>query len=131
SRYLRGVFARHGYRSRVVPNIVDLSRFRYRERTQLRPRLLSTRNLESHYRVDDTLRAFVLIRNHLPAATLTVAGHGSEEPRLRQLATALGGAGVRFVGRVEPNRISDLYDDADVFVNSSVIDNQPLSVLEA
>jgi glycosyltransferase involved in cell wall biosynthesis len=131
SQYLRGVFARYGYRSRVVPNVVDLSRFRYRERIQLRPRLLSTRNFESHYRVDDTLRAFALIRNRLSTATLTVAGHGSEEPRLRQLAAALGSAGVRFVGRIEPTQISDFYDDADVFVNSSVIDNQPVSVLEA
>ena len=49
SQYLRDVFARYGYRSRVVPNVVDLSRFRYRERIALRPRLLSTRNLESHY----------------------------------------------------------------------------------
>ena len=131
SQYLRGVFARYGYRSRVVPNVVDLSRFRYRERIQLRPRLLSTRNFESHYCVDDTLRAFALVRNRLSAATLTVAGHGSEEPRLRQLAAALGGDGVRFVGRIEPAQISDFYDDADVFVNSSVIDNQPVSVLEA
>ena len=110
---------------------MDLSRFRYRQRVPLRPRLLSTRNLEPYYRVDDSLRAFALIRSRFSAATLTVVGYGSEEGRLRQLAASLGGDGIRFVGPVEPGRISQFYDDADVFVNSSVVDNQPLSVLEA
>lgn len=131
SEYLRGVFARFGYRTRVIRNVVDPSRFPYRERRSLRPRLLSTRNLEPHYRVDNTLNAFALLKAGYPEATLTVAGCGREETRLRQLAASLGADGVRFLGRVEPSAIPHLYDEADIFVNSSVIDNQPLSVLEA
>lgn len=131
SEYLRRVFERRGYRVRVIPNVVDTSCFRYRERTPLRPRLLSARNLEPHYRVDNTLEAFVLLRAQYPEATLTVAGCGSEEGRLRRLAASLGANGLRFVGRVEPRAMADLYDQADVFVNSSVVDNQPVSVLEA
>ena len=131
SEYLRHVFARHGYRVRVIRNVVDTSCFRYRERTPLRPRLLSTRNLEPYYRVDNTLEAFALLRAQYPEATLTVSGYGSEEGRLRRLAASLGASGIRFVGRVEPRAMADLYDQADVFVNSSVVDNQPVSVLEA
>ena len=56
SEYLREVFARHGHDARVIPNVVDLSRFVYRERRPLRPRLLSTRNLEPHYRIDVIVR---------------------------------------------------------------------------
>ena len=32
SEYLREVFARHGYRARVIPNVIDTTRFRFRER---------------------------------------------------------------------------------------------------
>lgn len=131
SEYLRTVFARYGYRTRVIPNIVDTSHFRYRERAPLRPRLLSTRNLDPYYRVDNTLEAFALLKAEYPDATLTVAGYGSEERRLRQLAALLGINGIRFVGRVEPQAMPRLYDEADIFVNSSVLDNQPISVLEA
>jgi glycosyltransferase involved in cell wall biosynthesis len=131
SKYLREVFARFGYRCRVVPNVVDLSKFLHRERVPLRPQLLSTRNLEAYYRVEDTLRAFALIRAERPDATLTIVGYGSEEHRLRQLAASLCRDGVRFVGRIDPARIAELYDAADIFVNSSVVDNQPLSLLEA
>jgi L-malate glycosyltransferase len=131
SEFLRGVFAQYGYRTRVIRNIVDTDDFSYRERQILRPRLLSTRNLEPHYRVDNTLQAFARVQAHYPEATLTVAGSGSEEGRLRHLAASLRVGGIRFVGRVEPEAMPRLCDEADIFVNSSVIDNQPLSVLEA
>ena len=130
SDYLRQVFARHGYRARVIRNVVDTARFRFRERKPLRPRLVSTRNLEPIYRVDNTLRAFALLRARHPEATLTIAGSGGEEQRLRRLAGPFAGA-VRFVGRVEPTSMPRVYDDGDIFVNSSIVDNQPLSVLEA
>ena len=131
SEYLRLVFRRHGHGVRVIPNVVDLARYAYRERLPLEPRLLSTRNLEPHYAVDNTLKAFALLRASHPKATLTVAGYGSQEAPLRQLARTLGLEGVRFVGRVEPAQMPSLYDGADLFLNSSTVDNQPVSVLES
>jgi glycosyltransferase involved in cell wall biosynthesis len=127
SDYLAGIFAAHGYRTQVIRNVVDVSRFAYRARHPLRPRLLSTRNLEPYYRVDVVLDAFARVRAHLPEATLTVAGYGSEETRLRRLA----GEGVRFVGRVDQESMPRLCDEADIFLNASVVDNQPVSILEA
>jgi len=131
SEFLRAVFERHGYRVRVIPNVVDLSRFRFRERRPLRPRLLSTRNLEPHYGVDMTLKAFPAIRSRYPEATLTIAGTGSQDRPLRRLARQLGPGGIRFAGRIEPKDMARLYDEHDIFVNSSRVDNQPLSILEA
>jgi glycosyltransferase involved in cell wall biosynthesis len=131
SEYLRAIFARHGYEARVIPNVVDLSRFAYRERAPRCPRLVSTRNLEPYYDVGNTLDAFAQLAPRLPEATLTVAGYGSQEAALRRQAAALGGDRVRFLGRVEPSAMPALYDGADIFLNSSIVDNQPLSVLEA
>jgi glycosyltransferase involved in cell wall biosynthesis len=131
SVYLQQVFARHGYHAHVIPNVVDLSRFRYRERWPLAPRLLSTRNLEPHYRVDAILEAFALVRTRYPEATLTVAGTGTQETRLRALARALDPTGIRFIGRVAPDAMPALCDEADIAVNASVVDNQPVSILEA
>jgi L-malate glycosyltransferase len=127
SEYLAGVFARHGYHTRVIPNLVDLSRFEYRARQPIRPRLLSTRNLEPYYRVGLILDAFALVRAERPDATLTVAGSGREESRLRRVA----GEGVRFIGKVDPPSMPQVYAEADIFVNASVVDNQPVSILEA
>src|SRR5690606_13276151 len=55
SDYLREVFVRHGYAATVIRNIVDVSHFRFRDRHPLRPKLLSVRNLESLYCVENSL----------------------------------------------------------------------------
>jgi glycosyltransferase involved in cell wall biosynthesis/peptidoglycan/xylan/chitin deacetylase (PgdA/CDA1 family) len=129
SEYLRRVFARHGYRARVVLNTVDTARHRYRERAPFLPRLLSTRNLESHYRLDVVLDAFAVVKAERPDATLTLAGSGSEQARLRRKAAAIGG--VTFAGRVEPAAMPELYASHALLLNASLVDNQPLSLLEA
>ena len=131
SEYLRDVFARFGHDARVIPNVVDLTQFVYRERRPLRPRLLSTRNLESHYRVDVIIRAYARLKPLMPDATLTIAGYGSEESRLRRLVEDTRLADVRFVGKVDPAAMPRLMDEADIFLNASVVDNQPVSILEA
>lgn len=131
SEFLLDVFSRFGHRTRMIRNIVDTSKFSFRERELLRPRLLSVRNFEQHYRVDMTLRAFAHIKECYPEATLTVAGTGSEEESLRLLAEKISIDDVHFSGCVGPDHIARLYDDCDIFLNSSVVDNQPVSILEA
>ncbi len=131
SNYLRDVFSRFGYRARVIPNVIDLDIFDYRERRPLRPRFLSTRNLETHYRVDVIIEAFARYQQDNPAAMLTIAGYGSQEPALRALAARLTRGGVRFLGKIEPWWMPKLYADSDIFLNASQVDNQPVSILEA
>ena len=131
SSYLQRVFASHGYQARVIPNLIDTTRFRYRERTSPRPLLLSVRNLETHYRVSNTVLAFARVKQRYPEATLTIAGFGTQERKLRRLVESIGVTGVRFVGSVEPTALPAVYDAADIFLNSSVVDNQPVSILEA
>lgn len=129
SAYLQRVFAVHGYRARVIANVVDTTSFRFRPRRPLRPCLLSTRNFEPHYRVENTLEAFAILKSRHPGATLLLAGGGSLEERLRERASATDG--VRFLGRVDRNAMARVCDEADIFVNSSAVDNQPVSILEA
>jgi glycosyltransferase involved in cell wall biosynthesis len=131
SEFQRAIFARYGYESRVIPNVVDLARFRCRERLTLAPRFVCTRNLERHYGVDVVLDAFAHIQQHHPDATLTVAGSGSQEASLKALAARFGIRHVEFVGTVDPSAMPALLDRADVFLNASRIDNQPVSIIEA
>ena len=131
SGYLQGVFESHGYRARVIPNLVDTSEFQFRRRSALRPRLLSVRNLENYYRVDNTIAAFEQLKKRFPDATLTVVGCGSQERRLRRLIDERRITAVEFLGPIDPAELPRVYDRADIFVNSSVVDNQPVSILEA
>ena len=131
SGFLRDVFARYGYRAKVVHNVIDMGRFRYRRRVPLSPAFLSVRNFEPHYGVEDTLVAFAMLRTTFPDATLTVAGLGPQEGELKHLAEALSLRNVRFIGPVTQESMPSLYESHAIFLNSSFVDNQPLSVLEA
>jgi L-malate glycosyltransferase len=131
SSFLADVFGGFGIRSTIVPNIVDLKVFRFRNRNPLEPRLLSTRNFEPHYNVATTLRAFRLIQDRWPHATLTLVGGGSQEPALRALAVELGLQGVTFPGRVPPDDIAAAYAENHIYLQSPDIDNMPTSILEA
>lgn len=131
SGYLVEVFGAAGLDARVVPNVVDLDRFRYRRRDPVRPVFFANRNFEAHYNVACVLRAFALIREQVPGAQLVVAGDGSERPRLERLAAELGSSGISFIGRVSPDDMPARYDEADIYLNAPSVDNMPGSILEA
>ena len=131
SGYLVEVFGRFGIRAESIANTVDLTRFKFRTRLPLRPVILSNRNLESLYNVECILRAFAIIQKRVSEARLIVAGDGSERARLESLRDELGIKNVEFIGQVSPERMPALYDQADIFVNASNIDNMPVSHIEA
>jgi glycosyltransferase involved in cell wall biosynthesis len=61
-----------------------------------------------------------------------VAGTGPELSALRRLTEQLGiAAAVDFPGRIDNERIGELYSRADLMLNPSTADNMPVSILEA
>jgi len=130
SGFLVDVFERHGIEAQFIFNVIDVSWFRYRRRRKLRPRFLSNRGLEPLYNIECTLRAFALIQQRYPDATLTVAHDGYHRPVLEELAEELKLQNTRFIGRVARNGVAALYDEADIYLTSPNIDNMPVSLLE-
>lgn len=137
SGFLEGVFEKRGFSTSIVPNIIDLSRFRVGARFGSSPkadfpRIIVTRNLEPIYDNATALRAFHIVKHRFPAARLILAGSGPERQALEKLAAGLGMTdAVTFTGRVDNESMAALYDGADVMVNPSLADNMPISILEA
>ncbi|MBK7235687.1 MAG: glycosyltransferase family 4 protein [Sterolibacteriaceae bacterium] len=131
SGYLVHVFERFGLQAQTVFNAIDLSAFEFRARANPRPAFLVNRNFEMHYNVACVLRAFALIQRKRPDALLTVAGDGPQRDYLQGLASELSLRNTRFVGRVQPQHMPEMYDEHDIWLNGSDVDNMPLSILEA
>ncbi|MGD1077521.1 MAG: glycosyltransferase [Candidatus Sulfotelmatobacter sp.] len=131
SGYLVDVFKEFGLKAEVVPNMVDLSQFGFRARIPLRPYLVCTRGFHPYYRVDLVVQAFAQVQKVFPEARLDLAGGGPLERQIRDLVHQLKLSGVRFLGVVSRAEIGRIYDEADIFVNASSLDNMPVSVLEA
>ena len=134
SGFLRQVFGKFGADAKVIPNIIDLTRFKPRQAQHGRPdpHVIVTRNLEPLYDIPTALRAFAGVHQKLPQARLTVAGSGPELANLQQLSKALGiAAAVNFCGRIDNDQMNALYASADLMLNPSTVDNMPISILEA
>jgi glycosyltransferase involved in cell wall biosynthesis len=131
SEFLVRVFGEFAVEAEAISNTVEFARFRFQARRPLRPVILANRNFESHYNVACALRAFALVQQQVPEAQLLVAGDGSQRQSLRALAEELQLKNLEFLGAVPPSRMPALYDRADIYLNASVVDNMPLSILEA
>lgn len=141
SGFLVNVFQRFGIAAEIVPNILDLARFRPADAPRPgaaarqggpRSQVVVARNLEAIYDNATAIQAFALLRQRLPGALLTVAGSGPEAGRLQALVLALGmNDAVRFTGTLDRDAMAALYATADVSLNPSLTDNSPNSVLES
>jgi glycosyltransferase involved in cell wall biosynthesis len=130
SGFLVDVFGKHGIKARSVFNIIDVDRFIYRKRRNLRPKFMTNRILEPLYNVDCILKAFALIQERYPDASLTIAHDGCCRPALEQLAKDLKLRNTDFIGRVPHSKVPELYDSADIYLTTPNIDCMPGSLLE-
>ena len=135
SGYLVDVFREFGLNATVVPNVVDLSQFHYRERnpllSQLRPHLVCTRGFSAYYSVDVVVRAFAEVKKAYPGTKLDLVGGGPLEADVRKLVAELELSDVNFAGVASREEIGKYYDQADIFINASWLDNMPVSIIEA
>jgi glycosyltransferase involved in cell wall biosynthesis len=131
SGYLVDVFREFELPASAVPNIVDLTQFRYRERTPLCPHLVCTRGFSTYYSVDVVVRAFAEVKKEYPEARLDLVGGGPLEGDVRKLVADLNLTGVNFTGVASRQEIGRYYEQADIFINASWLDNMPVSVIEA
>jgi L-malate glycosyltransferase len=131
SGYLVDVFREFNLRAEAIPNTVDSSRFSYRSREPLLPRLVCTRGFHPYYSVDVVVRAFDLLKKTYPESRLCLVGKGPIEKQIRDLVHTLGLRDVEFAGPVAHSEIAHCYEQNDIFINASWVDNMPVSILEA
>lgn len=131
SGYLVDVMAEFGLSSQAIANIVDGSQFSFRVRQPLRPHLVCTRGFHPYYSIDIVVRAFAEVQKIFPEARLDLVGGGPLETDIRNLVREMKLTGVDFKGVAARNEIGRFYDEADIFINGSHLDNMPVSILEA
>jgi glycosyltransferase involved in cell wall biosynthesis len=133
SAFLEAVFSRFGLAAEVVPNTIDIGRFSNPSpQRQMRRQLLVSRNLEPIYDNETAIRAFAIVQKAFPDASLTIAGSGPLANQLAHLVEDLGlTSHVRFTGRLDRDEMANAYRQADISINPSLVDNMPISILEA
>lgn len=96
------------------------------------PTIISDRAIEPNYRIDQVVRAFGLVRRHLPSAQLVIANDGSERRRIERIAAEVAPKGaVRFVGALPPEELREALHSAHLYVSVPETDSFSLSTMEA
>jgi glycosyltransferase involved in cell wall biosynthesis len=111
---------------------VDTKKFSPREKSEkLRERLrifdspaiISLRNLEPTYDVESLIRSVPLVLKEVPESKFLIAGKGSEEKRLGELAKSLGVSdSVKFMGFIPNEELPTYLNTVDVYVSTSLSD---------
>ncbi len=120
---------------RLLPNALELNRYPYRLREKAAPLLVWLRAFHQIYNPSLALKVLGLLAPSCPEARLTMIGPDKGDgslQRFQQLAATLGLARhVSLTGGVAKSRVPAALDCGDIFLNTTQVDNAPVSVLEA
>jgi len=119
----------------VLPNPLATANYPYRTRWTARPRLLWVRGFHAMYNPIMALEVVRSLRAEFPDLRLSMIGpdrgDGSRAHTLRA-AEDLGVADcVEFIGAVPKWDLPAMFDRGDVFLNTTNVDNTPVTVVEA
>lgn len=134
SDFLAPAMEERGFSYEIIPNGLDLEKFPFRERTQAGPRLLWVRAFASLYQ---PLMALDLVRRLIPLVPdiqLRMIGPDIDGSlgHCRQKAREWGlEEQVAFSGPMTQEQWAAASREADLFINTSRVDNMPVSLLEA
>jgi glycosyltransferase involved in cell wall biosynthesis len=133
SSFLATVAAVYCRAPRIIPNVIDVAAYPFRARDRVRVRLFWMRSFHQVYNPMMALRVLARVRSACPDATLVMAGQDKGlEQSVRREAARLGLNGaVRFVGFLNAAGKIREGERADIFLNTSSVDNLPGAVLEA
>ncbi|MBL6444865.1 N-acetyl-alpha-D-glucosaminyl L-malate synthase BshA [Fulvivirga sp. 29W222] len=121
----------------VIPNFIDLERFKKQKKEHFKKAIcpnnekliVHTSNFRKVKRVDDVVRIFNKMRQHVPAKLLLV-GDGPERSNIEALCRELGTCDdIRFLGKLEA--VEEVLSVADLFIMPSEKESFGLAALEA
>jgi glycosyltransferase involved in cell wall biosynthesis len=117
-------------RIEIIPNGVDTHLFQPGEKSGEGLRVVCVARLIRRKRIDLLIRAIAELREE--PVSLSLAGTGNEEDRLKALAREIGVEDkVRFAGYVEHGEIPAFFQAGDIFALPSVSEGMSIAILEA
>ncbi|MHC4618679.1 MAG: glycosyltransferase family 4 protein [Planctomycetota bacterium] len=118
----------------VIPNGVELDRFRPAESKPKSDalRLLTVGRLSVTKRVDMLIDAVEILCKTGRSVHFTIVGGGGSEQELRHTVAARNLANViELTGRIEPERMPELYRQNDIFISATMQEGMSNAMLEA
>jgi glycosyltransferase involved in cell wall biosynthesis len=133
SAYLMHHFQRAGYTNLVyIPNTIELKNYEFKQRQVLRPHFLWVRSFAHLYNPLLALKVLKELRLLYPKVKLSMVGPFKDDSIEECKAFAKENElPVTFTGGMKKQDWLHYAQDFDVFINTTNVDNTPVSVIEA
>ena len=135
SRYLFEEMREYRADIQVLPNAIALAHYPFVPRDTARPRLVWIRAFHHIYQPSLAIRVLAQLKELFPDIQLTMAGPDKGDGSLqeaRAIARELGVEDrIQFLGQLPKAEIARWINTGDIFLNTSSVDNCPVTVIEA
>ena len=133
SNYLFTVFKNKGFKNvKLIPNTIEIKNYNYKKRNRIKPNLLWVRAFADIYNPILALKVLKLLLRDYPEAQLSMVGPFKDN----SIETCKAFAEkhklpVKFTGKLSKEDWLAYAQDFDIFINTTNVDNTPVSVIEA
>lgn len=119
----------------VFPYGVDLSRFQYRLRSKVEPKLISMRGFHSIYCPWIAVEVVALLKNTFPGIKLVMTGGNKHDGSFEKMEEIVQKNSLqemtKYTGFIGKPDLEQLVISSDILINTPRIDNTPVSVIQA
>lgn len=134
SYFLANAFEQHGFDVQCIPNYIEAEDYTPKIRSSVRPRLLYVRSFHEIYNPSMAVEVLNVLSKEYEDATLCMVGPDKDgsQKTVESLAAEHGLADkLKITGKLSKEQWTTLAADYDIFINTTNVDNLPVSVIEA
>ncbi len=130
-KYVQSAFDDLGLKTVIIPHILDVEKWSYRHRETAGTNLLWVRHLVKEYNPLMLLKVFKKLKPMVTELKLRVIGTGNLQDEMERYISDNSLTDIEMLGRVSDSELKSTLNWADLFLNTTNVDNQPVSVLES
>jgi glycosyltransferase involved in cell wall biosynthesis len=134
SKYLEFEFNKRNFKTYYLPNSIDLNKFEFKIRENIQPKLLWVRAFDVTYNPLLAIKVLAKLKEKYPKAILCMVGPDKDGTlkKAKHLAKKLNVfSDIKFTGVLKKEAWHLLSKNYDVFINTTNVDNMPVSIIEA
>ena len=133
SNYLKFEFEKYGYVVEYIPNILNVRSYEFKLRTNISPKLFA-RAFDKIYNPTLAVDVLNLLKKKRPSANLTMVGPSRDESyndSVKLIEKYNLQDSITITGVLKKEVWHELSAKSDILINTTNIDNTPVSLMEA
>lgn len=134
SMYLKTHFDGKGYKTKYIPNTIEINEYPFKERKIITPNILWVRAFDKTYNPQLAIEVLNILKTKFPEIKLCMVGPVKDDSfeACKKLVSKYSlETSITFTGVLKKEEWHKLSVGFDVFINTTNIDNTPVSVIEA